>query len=78
MNRTALGKNLEKRLAKRGWSKTRLAQEMHVSSVAVCNWVHGKRIPSAYSLYRMAKILGCQMEELVDGMETEETEKDKK
>ncbi len=69
MNRYAIGENIKRFLAKKGWTMTRLAQEMHVTQNAVGHWVHGKRTPNAYALYRMAKALDTTMEKLVEGID---------
>ena len=69
MNRYAIGKNMMRFLGRKGWTMTRLAQEIHVTQNAVGHWAHGKRTPSAYALYRMAKALDTTMESLVEGID---------
>ena len=71
MNKHAIGKNMKKHLDRKGWTMTRLSQEINVTPTAVQNWAHGKRTPSAYALYRMSKALGTTMEELVEGIDGE-------
>lgn len=54
----------EKRKAK-GWSKSKLAAYSGVARSYITELEHGKYIPTVYTLSRIAKALGCTMDELI-------------
>lgn len=49
----------------KGWSMTRLAEEMDIDPQAVMNWNQGVCFPRLPRLWKVAKILGVTMDELI-------------
>lgn len=52
---------------KRGFTQTGFAKAAGVSQQCVTKWETGKAMPKADRLPRLAKILECSIEELLDG-----------
>ncbi len=56
---------LEKRRKQKGLSRQQLADAVGVTYEAIGHYENGKREPKASILKRMAKVLGCRMEDLI-------------
>ena len=52
-----------------GWSQAELSQLMNVSQSLVSNWESGTRTPALDDAARLADVLGCSIDELVEGRE---------
>ena len=69
MNREAIGNNIKAELKKCGKTQKELAEEINVTEVTMSRWISGKRQPTVYGLYRIAKVLCVNMESLMEGVE---------
>lgn len=69
MDKTAIGRNINKKMLAHGMTMRGLADSIGVTSATVCRWINGTRDPKAYAVYRMARVFGCTMEELMEGVE---------
>ena len=56
--------NLEKLIKKRGLSQEKLANAMGVTQGAVSQWVLGISKPASDKIPKLAKALGCSIDEL--------------
>lgn len=45
-----------------------------VTHATMSRWINGVRQPTAYGLYRLARLFHCSMEELMEGVEDDEEE----
>lgn len=61
-----LSANLRKNIPFAGKTQTELCEELGITSAMMSRYLHGKSTPSATKLYRIAKAIGCTMEELFD------------
>ena len=62
-----LGRNLKLWLEVRGISQRELAERIGVTEVSISRYVNGQRVASSYTLYKISKVLGCTMEDLLRG-----------
>jgi len=69
MNTQAVGRNIRRRLTDIGMSQHDLAKKVGLTEVTISRYVTGQRQPTAYALYRMARVLGVTMEQLMQGVE---------
>lgn len=72
MDKFAVARNIESLLDKHKMHGSQLAERLGVTCNAVSNWRTGLRQPSAYAVYRMAKVFGCTMEDIMKGVEVED------
>ena len=49
----------------KGWSQSKLAEQMCVSVNAVSHWELGKCLPTPSKLMKLAEIFDCSIEELL-------------
>ncbi len=56
---------LQQALEKRGWTQSRLADEIGVSAQSVTNWMQGEGFPRPASLLKLATLLHLSFEQLV-------------
>ena len=68
MDRYALGRNIFNRLQEKKMSQYRLAKLLGVNQGTLSKWING-RDPKASMLYRISRILGVSMDELMEGIE---------
>ena len=52
-----------------GLSQGEMAQRVCISQASYCNYERGKRNPTVKNAKRIAKILGCTVDELLEGVE---------
>ncbi|MBR3188979.1 MAG: helix-turn-helix transcriptional regulator [Lachnospiraceae bacterium] len=76
MDRFAIARNINRFLEKTGLKQVELARMIGVTEVTVSRWCNGTRQPSVYAVVRMAKIFGCTLNELVEGINGESKEKE--
>ena len=57
---------------KKGLSQAEFAERMGVSQNTISQWESGARIPNAISLKKMAQILECSTDMLLEDIETNE------
>ena len=69
MNRYAIGDNISRHLARKRWTQRRLAEEIGLTEVTISRYMNGARQPTAYALLRMSRVLGCTMDDLVQGLD---------
>lgn len=67
MNKYALGNNIFARLQEIGMSQYRLAYKLGINQGTLSKWINGLREPKASMLYKISKILGVTMDELMRG-----------
>ena len=72
MDQTAVSKNIKKGLEEKGETARWLAAKVGVTDVCMIRWLAGKRQPTAYGLYKIAKALDTTMEALMDGVDGED------
>lgn len=64
--RKVFGNNIQKMLPFSGMTKTELAEKVGVSNVMMSRYIQGKSVPSAIVAKRIARALGCGLNELFD------------
>ena len=67
-NSKALGNNIASWLVKRLMTQRELAEKIGTTEVSVSRYVTGKRVPSGPLLFKMARALGCTVEDLMQGV----------
>ncbi len=66
---------LEKMIVERGMTRTELAKQSGVPIRTLETWAHRQRIPTnVYQLYKVAKVLGCAIEDIIEPELMEATE----
>ena len=71
MDRFACARNIKLELERIGKSPSWLAQEIGVTDGTMTRWLRVERQPTAYGLYKVAKVLGVSMESLMQGVDGE-------
>lgn len=71
MNKFAVAVNIVHKLQENSITPKNMAKRLNVTNETFFRWINGERMPTAYALYRMAKIFNCTMEELMEGIENE-------
>ena len=72
MNKTAIGNNIRNLMQKNNMDSIDLANRLYPTPYAtIVKWISGARQPTAYGLYRIAKVFGESMEKLMEGIEDE-------
>lgn len=69
MNTRAMGKNIQKRLIDIDMSRHDLAAAIGLTEATLSRYISGKRQPTAYALFRMARAMDTSMEYLMQGVE---------
>lgn len=69
MNTRALGLNIKAERNRKELSQEKLAELVDLSSNSILQIEKGRQIPSAISLYLIAKVLGVDINELYKGIE---------
>jgi transcriptional regulator with XRE-family HTH domain len=69
MNRYAISKNILRYLNRYGMTQVQLAEKIGVNPVTMSRWMNGVRPPTVYALKRIARALGCTIDDLVVGLE---------
>ena len=69
MDRYAIGNNINALLRERRMKQKELAALIGVTEPTMSNWITGIRQPTCYGLFRISKVLGVTMEELMKGIE---------
>ncbi|MGQ9498211.1 MAG: helix-turn-helix domain-containing protein [Desulfotomaculales bacterium] len=62
--RRIFGRNLRRLRLERGWSIEDLARRAGWSFATIACYEQGKFLPSAARLHRLARVLGCHIDEL--------------
>ena len=68
----SFGKNLQKHIPFSGMSHGQLAEKLGITNAMLSRYIHGNSSPSVVKAFRIAKLLGCTVDELFDGTFTEE------
>jgi len=71
MNRYAMGDNIAIRLRKQHRTQKEMCEALGYNYYTLSAQLNGHNKMSAYQLYRIAKYLGCTMDELMDGVDDE-------
>lgn len=61
-----LGINLQKFVTNSGMSQNEMASELGITSAMLSRYIHGTSMPSAVKALRIARLLGCGLDELFD------------
>ena len=69
MNVYAVGRNIKLYCRMKNMTLHELADEVGVGWVTMSKWINGRRQITAYGLYRVSKVLGVSMEQLMEGIE---------
>lgn len=64
----ALGNNIASWLVKRLMTQRELAEKIGTTEVSVSRYVTGQRVPSGPLLFKIARALGCTVEDLMQGV----------
>ena len=59
-------RKLKKKLKLKGVTQKELASAIEVSEVAISRYISGKRIPSMYTVIKIAKFFHCPIDDLTD------------
>lgn len=70
------GHNLQKFITMRGVTNMELASRLGITNAMLSRYIHGTSMPSAGKAFRLAKALGCTIDELFDGTYMEYREED--
>ena len=65
MNKNAIGNNITSLLTDRNMTQKEFAKEINATEACVSRWASGKRIPTAYALYRIARLFGVTVDSLL-------------
>lgn len=69
MNKYAIGNNIYALLKQKKMTQTKLAALIGSHQDTLSRWMTGQRQPSSYALYRISKVLGVTMEDLMVGVD---------
>ena len=64
----AFGKNVKKRLVDMERTQTWLCLEIDMPLNTMSQYMMGRRMPKAETLYKIAKALNCSMDSLMEGV----------
>lgn len=67
MNIYALGNNIHRRLREQHKTQRQMAKDLGISEHMMSDYVNGESAPHVFKLYKMAKYLGCTIDELMEG-----------
>lgn len=59
------GRNLQRMLHKKQIDQGYLARQLGSTDAMISRYVHGTSIPSAYKVFRIAEIIGCDISDLI-------------
>lgn len=63
---------LAKKLIEQGMTKKELADKSGVPLITIDQWTRRlRKSPNVYQLYKVAKVLGCHIEDIIEPEETE-------
>lgn len=63
----SIGHNLQKLIQLSGMTQTEIASRIGVTNAMMSRYTHGTSIPSGDKLYRIARLIGCSVDEFFDG-----------
>lgn len=69
MNKFALGNNISRRLREQHKTQRQMAKDLGISEHMMSDYVNGESAPHVYKLLKIARYLGCTMDELMEGVE---------
>ena len=69
MNKYAIGNNISALLKQKKMTQHELAARIGSHQDTLSRWMTGQRQPSSYALYRISKVLGVTMEDLMAGVD---------
>ena len=73
---SVVGKRIQECLDKRGWSQSRLADELETSRQVINKIIHGRKNITLEEVKLIADKLDIKLEELIEQSEEEDKEKD--
>lgn len=62
-----IGENLKKYIYLSNTTQQEIASKLGITNAMLSRYIHGTSMPNAGRAYRLAKILGCTIDELFDG-----------
>lgn len=71
MGSEAFASNLRRLRTERGWTATRLAKQMNMSTNTITQYERGEREPNIITIKRLADVLKVGVEELFEGVTSE-------
>lgn len=60
------GNNIQKLRIKKKWTQEQVARSMGVKRASVCRWETGVMLPRASKLPKLAQLLNCSIDELLE------------
>ena len=70
-NNNVLGENIKKKMDEKNLTTFELADRLKITTVELCRYIAGRRMPKAPLIFQMAKELDCTADELI-GIEGQE------
>ena len=64
-----IGHNIDDRRREKGITQYRLGELVGCGGKLIARWCQGRHLPNVVALYRMSKIFGCTMEDLMRGVD---------
>ena len=61
--------NINMWIAKRGYKKKWVAEQLGVSQTVLSRWINNKSIPSLENTFKLAHILNCKVDDLYEWIE---------
>ena len=71
-----LGENIKKKMDEKNLTTFELADRLKITTVELCRYINGKRVPKAPLIFHMARELDCSADELLGIEEPAQAEKD--
>lgn len=64
-NTNVLGENIKKKMDEKNLTVFELADKIGITTVELCRYIDGRRMPKAPLIFQMAKELDCTADELI-------------
>ena len=64
-----IGRNIDDHRRELGLTQYRLGELVGIEGKLIGRWCQGRHLPNVVALYRMSKIFGCSMEDLMRGVD---------
>ena len=71
INNNVLGENIKKKMDEKNLTTFELADRLKITTVELCRYIAGRRMPKAPLIFQMARELDCSADELI-GIEGQE------
>jgi len=74
INNNVLGENIKKKMDEKNLTTFELADRLKITTVELCRYIDGRRMPKAPLIFQMAKELDCSADELMGIEDAKELE----